>query len=304
MRELVAVHTDRERSEGMDMTGRRAPTIRLRRLAAELKRLRVEASLKIEDVTERTGLDQSSLYRIERALNKPQRRTVMTLLQLYEVDQKRSETLLAWLKDSGQQGWFQVYEPFLPEQYQAYVAFEYEAESLRNYESLFVPGLLQTEDYARAVVEGVERGKGLSVEDVERRVEVRMQRQSVLHRPTPMQLHAIIDEAAIRRQVGGPQVMRAQLDRLVQAIASAHVRLQVVPFGAGAHPGMPGSFVVMDFADPFDAPLVYTDGIVGDAFLETGEDVARFAATFELIAGLALSQAQSKKLIHEAAKAA
>lgn len=286
-----------------EVAGRRAPTIRLRRLAAELRRLRVAAGLTVESVTEVTGLDQSSLYRIERAQNKPQRRTVTTLLQLYKVDQERQATLLGWLKESGQTGWFQVYEPFLPEQYQAYVAFEHEAERLKNYESLFVPGLLQTEDYARAVIEGVEAGKGLSSEDVLRRVEVRVQRQAVLARPVPMQLHAVVDEAAIRRQVGGAQVMRDQLAHLVRACSMPNVRLQVVPFGAGAHPGMPGSFVVMDFADPFDAPLVYTDGIAGDAFLETGEDVARFAGTFDLIAKAALSPAHTKNLIQEAAKA-
>jgi transcriptional regulator with XRE-family HTH domain len=272
--------------------------------AAELKRLRVGAGFNIEQVTEQTGLDQSSLYRIERGLNKPQRRTVMTLLKLYEVSGDRQTTLLGWLKESGQTDWFQVYEPHLPEQYQAYVAFEYEAESLLNFESMFMPGLLQTEDYARAVVDRVTAGEGLTAEDIQRRIEVRMQRQSVLHRPTPMQLYAVIDEAAIRREVGGAQVMRAQLEHLVRACAMPQVRIQIVPFGAGAHPGMPGSFVVMQFADPFDAPLVYTDGSAGDAFLETERDVARFASKFETIAGLALSQTQSKKMIQEAARSA
>jgi transcriptional regulator with XRE-family HTH domain len=287
-----------------DVAGRRAPTIRLRRLAAELRRLRVAAKFTVEAVTEQTGLDQSSLYRIERAQNKPQRRTVTTLLQLYKVEPDRQATLLGWLKESGQTGWFQVYEPYLPEQYQAYVAFEHEAELLKNYESLFVPGLLQTADYALAVIEGVEAGKGLDAEEVQRRVDVRMQRQAVLSRPIPMQLHAVMDEAAIRREVGGANVMQAQLAHLVRACTKPNVRLQVVPYGAGAHPGMPGSFVVMDFADPFDAPLVYTDGIAGDAFLETEEDIARFARTFDLIAKAALSTAHTKKLIEEAAKAA
>jgi transcriptional regulator with XRE-family HTH domain len=287
-----------------EVAGRRTPTIRLRRLAAELRRLRVAAGLTAEATSEKTGLDPSSLYRIERAQNKPQRRTVITLLQLYQVDEERQATLLSWLKESGQSGWFQVYEPYLPEQYQAYVAFEHEAEALKNYESSFVPGLLQTSEYADAVIEAVEAGKGLSAADVQRRVEVRMQRQGVLTRPVPMQLHAIVDEASIRRLVGGERVMREQLAHLVEVCARPNVRLQVVPFGAGAHPGMPGSFVVMDFADPFDAPLVYVDAIAGDAFLETGEDVARFADAFDRIAGLALNQAQSKKLIQEAARAA
>lgn len=111
-----------------------------------------------------------------------------------------------------------------------------------------------------------------------------------------------MDEAVIRRVVGGAGIMRDQLEHLVRAAAMPNVRLPVVPFGAGAHPGMPGSFVVMDFADPFDAPLVYTDGIAGDAFLETAEDVPRFARTFDTITKAALSTAQTKKLIQEAAK--
>jgi transcriptional regulator with XRE-family HTH domain len=287
----------------MDVAGRKAPTIRLRRLASELKRLRVAANLKQEYVAEKTGLDASSIYRIERAMNRPQRRTVMALLSLYGVtDEGRIATLLGWLKDSGQQGWFQVYEPYLPEQYQTYIGFEYEAEDLRNWEPLFVPGLLQTEDYARAVIRGVV--PTISDEDVQRRVEVRMQRQIVFSRPAPMQLWAVMDEAAIRREVGGPKVMREQLQRLAQATASPHLKLQVVPFGAGAHPGMPGSFILMRFADPFDAPLVYLDSMAGDLFLEGAEDVDRFSATFERIANQALTPTQSKKMIQDAAKAA
>lgn len=287
-----------------EVAGRRTPTIRLRRLAGELRRLRVEAKLTVEKVTVETGLDQSSLYRIERALNKPQRRTVMTLLKLYQVDEDRQATLLGWLKESGQTGWFHAYEPFLLEQYQAYVAFEHEAEALKNYESLFIPGLLQTAEYARAVVSGAAIGRSLDDEAVQRRIDVRMQRQSVLTRPVPMQLHVVLDEAVIRREVGGAQVMRAQLDHLVRACEMPNVRVQVVPFGAGVYPGMLGSFVVMDFSDPFDAPLVYVDGLAGDIFLEGGEDVARFSRTFDAIAEAALSEDLSTTLIQEAAKAA
>jgi transcriptional regulator with XRE-family HTH domain len=287
----------------MDVAGRKAPTIRLRRLAAELKRLRVAAGMTVEFAADKTGLDPSSFYRIERALNRPQRRTVLALLDLYGVtDEGRRATLLSWLRDSGQQGWFQVYEPYLPEQYQTFIGFEYEAENLLNYESLFIPGLLQTEDYARAVIHGVV--PMITDEDLQRRVEVRMQRQSVLHRPTPMQLTAVFDEAAIRRVVGGGEVMQAQLQHLLRAAAWPHITLQVVPFGAGAHPGMPGSFILMNFADPFDAPLVYVDSMAGDLFLEAEEDVKRFAATFERIATAALSPAQTKKMIQEAARAA
>jgi transcriptional regulator with XRE-family HTH domain len=284
------------------MPVRKIPTVKLRRLAGELKRLRVAAGITIDEVVKRTGIDQSSIYRIERAFNKPQRRTVTTLLDLYEVDEERRETLLAWLKESGQQGWLQAHEPYLLEQYQAYVSFEYEAERLLNYETLFVPGLLQTSDYARAVVEGGGRSLNFTAEDVQRRVDVRMRRQSVLHRPVAMQLHSLVDEAAIRRQVGGPEIMREQIQHLVTASSAANVTLQVVPFGAGAHPGMSGAFTVMHFADPLDVPLVYAEGATGNNFLEAEGDVASFASRFDFIARQALSPAQTRKLLQEAAK--
>lgn len=280
---------------------RKAPTIRLRRLAAELKRLRVEAGLTQEEAAAHTGFDPSSLYRIERAMNKPQRRTVITLMNLYGVtDPARRETLMSWLKESVQQGWVQIYEPYLPELYQTYIQFEYDAERLRNYESLFLPGLLQTEDYARAVIKGI--APDLSADDVKARVDVRMRRQTVLTRPTtPLQLIAVVDEAAIRRVVGGTAIMRAQLEHLLEAAEAPNVTVQVVPFSAGAHPGMPGSFVVMEFAAQVDPPLVYSDSMVGDAFLEAEEDVARFNTAFEQIMKKALSQTKSLSMIRTAA---
>lgn len=116
-------------------------------------------------------------------------------------------------------------------------------------------------------------------------------------------VHAILDEAVIRRTVGSEAIMRKQLERLLQVGSLPNVRLQIVPFGAGAHPGMLGSFVVMDFANPFDASLVYTDGIAGDAFLEGADAVAHYTAMFDIIAESALSEAQSKKLIQGTASA-
>ncbi|MEV6346512.1 helix-turn-helix transcriptional regulator [Actinoplanes sp. NPDC051851] len=283
---------------------RKVPTVKLRRLTAELKRLRIAAGVTIDDVVKQTGIDQSSVYRIERALNKPQRRTVTTLLALYHVDDQRRETLLTWLKESDQQDWLQAYEPYLPEQYQAYVGFEYEAERLSNYEPLFVPGLLQTADYARAVIEDVGQERHFTPEEVQKRLDVRRHRQSILHRPAPLQLYSVIDEAAIRRTVGGPEIMRAQIQHLAKVSAASNVTLRIVPFSAGAYPGMTGPFTVMYFTDPFDAPLVYAEGVTGNAFLERENDVARFADTFEFIAGAALSVTQSRKLLQEIAKTA
>jgi len=287
----------------MDMAGRKLPTVRLRRLAGELRRLREAAGLSREAVTAKTGLDESSIYRVETAQTRPQRRTVLALLGTYGItDPAKVDELVELAKTAGQPGWVQTYEEYLPEQYTVYIGFEGEASSLSNYETVFVPGLLQTEDYARAVIHGVV--PAISDEQVQQRVEVRMRRQDVFKRPDPMQFWAVIDEAAIHRQVGGLDVMRAQLQHLVAAAKAPHITLQVVPFGAGAHPGMPGSFVVMEFPDPSDPALVYTDSMAGDLFLEKESDVQRYRATFQQLTAQALSPADSRKIIQKALKPA
>jgi transcriptional regulator with XRE-family HTH domain len=284
----------------MDLSARRQPpTVRLRRLAAELRKLRTEASLTREEVSEQTGINTATLYRIETAKVRPQRRTLIALLDRYGVtDETQRADLVDLSKQASELGWLRAYESELPEQYGAYIAFESEARSVRNYESLFVPGLLQTEDYARAVIHGVL--PLASDEEVERRVEVRMQRQASLRKKDPLQLWAIVDEAVLRRRVGGPDVMASQLEALVASAALPHVVLQVIPFETGAHAGMPGSFVVMDFADVADPDLVYIDSMAGDLFLEREPDVRRYSATFEHLRAAALNPADSVATVRRA----
>jgi transcriptional regulator with XRE-family HTH domain len=287
----------------MDMAGRKLPTVRLRRLAGELRRLREAAGLSRETVTAKTGLDESSIYRVETAQTRPQRRTVMALLNTYGItDQTKIDEMVELAKTAGQPGWVQTYEDYLSEQYTVYIGFEGEASKLSNYETVFVPGLLQTQDYARAVIRGVV--PAITDDQVDRHVEARMRRQDVFKRTDPMQLWAVIDEAAIRRQVGGPNVMHAQLQHLAEAAKAPHITIQAIPYEAGAHPGMPGSFVVMEFPDPSDAALVYTDSMAGDLFLEKESDVARYRATFQQLVAQALSPAATKRVLRDAAQSA
>ncbi|MDX6339714.1 MAG: hypothetical protein QOG05_7054, partial [Streptosporangiaceae bacterium] len=232
---------------------RSTPTVRHRRLAAELRRLRESAGLTQEDVSERTGKDRSTLYRLENAQQRPQRSTLIQLLDLYGTDQERRTELLTLLREAGQRGWMQLDRSDLREIYADYISFESEARSVSDYESLFIPGLLQTEDYARAVIRGAL--PQATEEQVESRVAARMERQALLTRDNPLQLWAIMDEAAARRIVGGPAVMREQLARLRDIAALPNVTVQVIPYEAGAHPGMPGSFIVLEFPDPADQSL-------------------------------------------------
>ena len=279
---------------------RPTPTLRLRRLAAELRRLRAEAGLTREDVAGRTGVNEATLYRIETAKARPQARTLTALLNLYAVPDEARAELAALAKQSAEQNWLQSFPNELPEPYPTYISFEGEARSLLNYESLFVPGLLQTEDYARAAL-----SRGLpnaTNEEIQRLVEARMSRQAVLTREPPLRLWAIVDEAAFHRLVGGPDVMRAQLEHLAAAAELPHVTLQAVPYEGGAHPGMAGAFVILQFDDPGASDVVYVESGSGDLFMEGETDVARYTTIFEHLRALALPPEASVSLIMDVAR--
>jgi transcriptional regulator with XRE-family HTH domain len=271
------------------------PTVRLRRLAGELRRLRASSDLTREVVCERTGINEATLYRLETGRARPQRRTLLSLLDVYRVTDAERDVLLELVKSDQPSGGPQPRYANLPEQLSAYMTFEAEAAAVRNYETAFVPGLLQTEAYARAVVRGVL--PEATDDDVEQRIHARLERQTLLTKPNPLRLWAILDEAALRRVVGGPKVMREQLRFLVEAGGEPHVTVQLVPFSAGAHPGMPGSFVVMSFADPADPEIVYLDSMAGDLFLETEGDIRRFGSVFDHLRATALSPQDSQKFI-------
>ncbi len=248
-----------------------------------------------EDVASHTGINTATLYRLETARARPQRRTLVALLNLYGVGEPHHGEILALLQGANAQGWLRPYHSELPEEYTAYISFESEARAARNYESLFIPGLLQTEDYARAVIRGVLTMA--TTEEVEQRVQARIERQVNLAKEDPLQLWAIMDEAALRRLVGGPKTMRDQLHHLLAVAAKPHVTLQVIPFTAGAHPGMPGSFVQMSFPDVADPEIVYSDSMAGDLFLEAEVDVRRYGAIFDHLRAVALSPDDASGLI-------
>jgi transcriptional regulator with XRE-family HTH domain len=274
-----------------------APTLRLRRLAGELRRLRAKAELTREEVTERTGINAATLYRIETVQARPQRRTLMALLDLYGVaDEDRAE----WLdlaRQSAEQSWLQSFPSDLPEAYTTFFLFESEATTLLNYEALFIPGLLQTHDYAHAIYRGA--APTATKDELSRLVEARMSRQSVLTRETPLRLWTIVDEAAVHRPVGGPDVMAAQLEHLAEAATELpYVTLQVIPYEVGAHPGMTASFAVLQFGgEPPTGDVVYHESQTGDLFLENETDVRRFTAIFEHLRAMALPPEQSAKLL-------
>jgi transcriptional regulator with XRE-family HTH domain len=279
---------------------RPTPTLRLRRLSAELRRLRSDAGLTREEVTEHTGINEATLYRLEVARARPQARTLTALLELYGVAENDRAELIALSRQSGEQSWLQSFPTELPEPYTTYISFEGEARTLLNYECQFIPGLLQTEDYARAALQ---RGNPTASKDeVQRLVEARIGRQAVLDRDPPLRLWAIVDEAALHRPVGGHAVMHSQLDRLTEAAELPQITLQVLPYEVGGHPGMMGAFAVLQFGDAGASDVVYIESQAGDLFLESETDLSRFSAIFEHLRALALPPEASVSLITRIAR--
>ncbi|GAA4188142.1 helix-turn-helix transcriptional regulator [Streptosporangium oxazolinicum] len=273
---------------------RQPPTVRLRRLASELRRLRQAAGLSQEDVAEKTNVNIVTLYRIETAQTKPQLRTLIALLDAYAVTGDTRADLLALQKEAKQRGWLNGFEADLPGKYSAYIGLESEARQVINYESLFIPGLLQTEEYMRKMIRGVR--PTATDDEIESRVGARMQRQALLENTVPLQLWAILDEAALRRKIGGDAVMRDQLSHLAQQAKRPHITLQVIPFSAGAHPGMPGSFIVLKFGTD-DPDVIHIDSAAGDLFLEKETEIQRYNNICEHLRAIALSPADTAALL-------
>lgn len=270
------------------------PTVRLRRLAAELSALRAEAQLTREQVEEQTGVNQGTLWRIEKGHAKPHNGTLETLFDLYGVTEPRRAELIELTRGAKQPGWLGQFKDALlkeviPEVYAAYIGFETEARTMNTYESLFVPGLLQTEEYARAVMID---GWPMEADAVERRVQTRVERQVILSQKRegrdPLELWAVLDEAVLRREVGSRSVMRAQLVRLVEMSERPNITIQVIPFDRGAHPGMSGAFTSFKFGS-LAPDIVHTESLAGAFFLELEADVERFGLAFDHMRAMALS---------------
>lgn len=274
--------------------------MRRRRLARELARLRDVAGLTMEQAADAAGISMSHLSRVERAQVGIRLPAVKVLLGAYDADAETRAYLLGVAKDATKRGWWHKYAGSIPLHYATFIGFETEADQMWNYEPMAVPGLLQTEAYARAMFHaGASR---LTDEEITKRVEVRSQRQELLRRDDPPRFWFILDEAVIRRQVGGPGVHADQLDHLAELARLPHVDIQVLPFHLGAHAGTPGSLVVLHYSEPTDPPVVYLETMVGDLYPETQDELDGAILAFDRLRATALSPDESVALIRQAAK--
>jgi transcriptional regulator with XRE-family HTH domain len=275
------------------------PTVRRRRLGQELRRLRELKGMTAEEVAERLLVSQSKISRLENGRRSISQRDVRDLCGVYEVDDRRVvDSLMQMAKDSRQQGWWHAFGD-IP--YSVYIGLETDAASLRVYEPQVVPGLLQTRTYAEALINGALPEAPTA--DVDKRVGVRMRRQDRVTEPdAPLRLWAVVDEAALRRVVGSRQLMREQLEHLIDRSQLPHVTVQVLPFEMGAHPGISGHYAILEFPDAADSSVVYIEGVTSDLYLEKAADVQRYSVMYEHLRAQALNVDQTRAFIAEMVK--
>ncbi len=285
-------------------TMRQGPVVRRRKLGAELRRQRLLAGLTSDQAARGVSWHQSKVSRIETGRSAARPADVILLLDAYGVTDPELRLLLTTLAgDEGTgKGWWLEYQDLLPRAYQDFISLETGASRARALQTSVVPGLLQTPAYARAVTRTVL--PRLTSEDADALARVRLTRQSVLRQETPLELSVVLDEAVLRREIGGRRVLAEQRRHLVEMAGLPHVRLQVLPFSHGGHTGLTGPFVILSFPRIADLDVVVLDHLTNSLYLEGEEDVRTYSTAFDLLCADALGYGESLAFIAEIDRAA
>ena len=273
----------------------RAPSVRGRQLAAELRRLRDALRLTGEEVAERLGWSPSKISRLETGTTAPSVADLRRLLDTYQVAGTLRERLELLGQTAGQRGWWDAYADTLNSDYAALIGLEDQAASIRWYAAQIVPGLAQTEDYAREIVRS--GSWTYPPGEIERRVQVRMNRQKILTRNQPVILAVVLDEAVLHHQVGGPELMCVQLRHLAGLSNLPNVEVQVLPDTAGAHAAVHGEFQILGFPELIATNVVYLEHLTSSIYVEREAEVFRYSLAFDQLRALALSADDSRALI-------
>ena len=276
-----------------------SPTVRRRRLAAELRRLRERADLTGDQVAEQVGWSASKLSRIENAHTGPRPAEIKRLLSLYGVEGSTADALVALAQEAKDlKGWWETQT--IPSEYAALIGMEAEARSAWSWEPLIIPGLLQTGEYAHAVTEGMlEHIDPVSPAETRRRVQARLTRQQVLTRENPLELSAILDESVLFRRFGNPNVMQMQLDRLLELMGHDNITLRILPLD-GRHPIGTGAFVLLQFDDVHDVThhdVVYLEHLTGGRYVDEESETFTYRRAFARLGEFALDEIESRAVI-------
>ncbi|WP_309238193.1 helix-turn-helix domain-containing protein [Actinoplanes aureus] len=258
------------------------PTVLRILLGSQLRRLRESRGITREAAGYEIRASGSKISRMELGRVSFKERDVADLLTMYGVaDADEREALIGLARQANNPGWWHHFSDVLPGWFQSYLGLEAAASLIRTYEIQFVPGLLQTPEYARAVI--MLGHAGATAEEINRRVEVRKHRQQILTRPGAPQLWAVIDEAVLRRPIGGVEVMRQQIEALIEAAKLPSVRLQIIPFHAGGHAAAGGPFAILRFPEPELPDVVYVEQLTSAIYLDKREDVDHYAMAMERV---------------------
>ncbi|MGD0607363.1 MAG: helix-turn-helix transcriptional regulator [Streptosporangiaceae bacterium] len=279
------------------MTGS-SPTVRQRELGKRLRELRNDHGLTVEDVANKLLCSATKISRLETGVRRPSLRDVRDLCALYEVDEPTSADFMSLARGAREPGWWTQYEDI---NLDPYIGLEHEAAAITCYSMYYIPALLQTEDYARTIIGAIAPKMDPAI--YQQRVEVRMRRQQRLDDANRPRYRVLLDEAALRRRVGGPALMAAQLGKILRTARGDKAVVQVITFEAGAHAAADGNFVLLEFADSNLSPVIFIEGLTGNQYLERAADLARYREAIEYLRDMALSPRDSLAFIDELKKA-
>ncbi len=274
-----------------------SPLVQRRRLRAELKKARQVSGLTQEQVAGEMDWSLSKIIRIESASSGISANDLKALLQLYGLkDPGQVDSLLALARTARERSWWSAYRDVAPQSLLQLIEYESAAHAVRQFETLFIPGILQTEDYARAVLQK-NYYEGPGSDQLRALVELRTRREDLFDAENGPSFHFILDEAVIRRLVVGPSVMRRQLRRLIEAANKPNITIEVIPFSAGLHAGMNGPFEIIEFTDPSDNDIVFMESPRGDIISDDPEEILKYREAFEGLVKASLGPRDSLRLI-------
>ncbi|WP_405939791.1 helix-turn-helix domain-containing protein [Streptomyces sp. NBC_00726] len=277
---------------------RSAPTVGQVVLGKRLQELRERAGLSRDQAAKVLRVTAATVRRMETAEVALKIPYVQALLKAYGISDAENDAFVELAEEANRPGWWQRFHDVLPDWFSMYVSLEGAASLLRMYEPHFVPGLLQTEDYARTVMRTGAVGQ-TRPEDIERHVALRMERQSLLTRPDAPRLWVVMDETVLRRPVGSAEIMRAQADKLLEATAMPNVTLQIAEFSTGHHPGTYGPFVLFRFAVPELPDMVYSEYLTGAVYFDARQEVASYLEVMDRMAAQAATAQRTKELLRD-----
>ncbi len=269
-----------------------SPTIRQRELGIRLREFRTAKGLTVEDVAKELLCSPTKISRAETGARRATLRDVRDLCQIYGVDAQTSAELMELAREARQPGWWTKYDDL---KISPLIGMEQAATAITAFGMYFVPALLQTEDYARAIIKGI----APKIEEgiLGQRVEARMMRQKLLFQPKPPKYRALVDEAVLHRQVGGPAVMKAQLDRILSLVREEKAAVQVIPYEVGAYGAVDSNFVYLEFAGTMLPDLVFVEGLASQLYLERPDELERYREALDYLRDEALNPRDSAKRI-------